>query len=152
MKSRLGRGPWSRIPVLMCSMLAVASAMHERESRGYVCDNCCRVLMELGEAQADLAEIEQRIADNADEIASLEAWRSDLQGRIVALLAEPDHESDSWQIRYLLIEWEWSLWAEAWAEAIDLRDYLLGEKSSIEQRITDLQIELIDDCELIGTA
>jgi hypothetical protein len=115
------------------------------------CDNCTRVAGELAEAHAAQADVDRRLDENLDSLVSLASWRDDIQLGMVQLLAESDHGTDSWQIRYLLLEWEWTQWSAASADAVAERDWLLEEKAEIDHTILLGDEALHYDCEAVGT-
>ena len=133
--------------ILMCSLVAIVLA---GEARGELCDNCYRVQIELAEAHAMQADVDGRIEQNLEEMVSLAEWRDDIQGAMVELLAESDHDTDSWQIRKLLLEWEWGHWSRASTEAGNTHDALRGEKAAIDHTILLLDEALLYDCEAVG--
>lgn len=133
--------------LLMCVLLAFALA---GEARSACCDNCYRVQIELGEAHAAQADVDQRIEDNVGELAALAQWRDSIQGAIVELLAEPNHDTDSWQIRRLLLEWEWGVWSGEATDVANARESLLAEKADIDHTILLLDEEFLYDCEASG--
>lgn len=133
------------VPVLLCSLLFLAG-----DKAQAVCENCYRVQIELGEAHSEQSDVDGRIEDNLGEMVALAQWRDSIQGAMVELLAEGDY-SDSWQIRRLLLEWEWDTWSDASDEAIGAREWLLEEKAEIDHAILLLDEELLYDCEAVGT-